>query len=264
MRKSSSWSLVLLLAPLFLSPAARAQSFPSSFAPLYCGRGLMTDGYRDQSGAIDDRDIVGIPDQPAAFRAVDGQFLYLRLRVDASPAQGQGLTQFAWGFVISTDGDPTDYEILLGVDGGNDTVVVYSNTSTTVPDSPADPAEQLVTSYPFSQNGRIVDAGPSLFGGGGNDAFIDLAVPWSDLAGVGLTPTTLVTIWAASSTNPDRLNGDFACHDAGGGTAIPGLSGTAPAPLTPDPSSSPGPSGGAAGARATGPTTNWGLSHCKS
>ena len=73
MRRSVA-TLVLILAPLF-GTAARGQSFPATFAPLYCQRGFMIDGYRDQSGAIDDRDIVGTTQQPAGFRAVDGQFL---------------------------------------------------------------------------------------------------------------------------------------------------------------------------------------------
>src|SRR6185369_11776787 len=83
---------------------------------------------------------------------------------------------------------------------------------------------------------------PSLFGAG-NDAFVDMAVPWSDLAPLGLAPTTSITVWAASSTNVDRLDGDFACHDGAGGTATPTLSQTASAPIVPDPARSPGPIG---------------------
>ena len=190
MRRSVA-AIVLMLATLF-GTAARGQSFPATFAPLYCQRGFMIDGYRDQSGAIDDRDIVGTTDQPAGFRAVDEQFLYFRLRLDGSPVQGNGLTQFAWGFELSTDGDPTNYEILIAVDGAAETVRLYSNTVTTVPDSPADPADQLIMTYPFAQNGRVVDAGPSIFGGG-NDTFLDMAVPWSDLAALGLDAATVVT-----------------------------------------------------------------------
>jgi MYXO-CTERM domain-containing protein len=239
-------AIVLLLAPL-AATAAHGQSFPATFAPLYCQRGYMIDGYRDQAGAIDDRDIVGTVAEPAGFRAVDGQFLYFRLRLDASPMQGSGLTQFAWGFELSTDGDPTNYEILIAVDGAAGNVALFSNPTTTVLDSPADPADQLVMTYPFAQYGRVVDAGPSIFGGGGNDSFLDMAVPWTDLAPLGLTAASVVTIWAASSTNPDRLNGDFACHDAGGTTGIPSLSGSTPAPVAPDPTRSPGPVGGPTG-----------------
>src|SRR6185369_11392954 len=113
MRRSVSVAAwVLMLAPLAAAPA-RAQSFPAVLAPLYCQRGHMTDGYRDQSGAVDERDIVGTADRPAGFRAVDAQFLYLRLRLDGSPDRGNALSPFAWGFELSTDGDPTDYEILI-------------------------------------------------------------------------------------------------------------------------------------------------------
>jgi MYXO-CTERM domain-containing protein len=244
MRRSVA-AIVLVVAPLF-GTAARAQSFPTTFAPLYCQRGFMIDGYRDQSGAVDDRDIVGTTQQPAGFRAVDGQFLYLRLRLDGSPVQGNGLTQFAWGFEVSTDGDPTDYEILIAVDGGAGTVSLYSNTVTTVPDSPADPADQLLMTYPFAQNGRVIDAGASIFAGG-NDTFLDMAVPWIDLEPLGLDAATVVTIWAASSANADRLNGDFACHDAGGTAGIPSLSGSTSAPIAADPARSPAPVGGPGG-----------------
>jgi MYXO-CTERM domain-containing protein len=227
--------------------AARAQTFPATLSPLYCQRGLMIDGYRDQSGAIDERDIVGTPAEPAGFRAVDAQFLYLRMRVDVSPVVASGLSPFAWGFELSTDGNPANYEILILVDGAADAVKLYRNTVTTVLDSPTDPADQpAVMTYPFSTNGRVIDAGPSLFGGG-NDAFIDMAVPWSDLVPLGLTPTTRITVWAATSANVDRLDGDFACHDGGGGTATPTLSQTSSAPLTPDPARSPGPVGGTGG-----------------
>jgi MYXO-CTERM domain-containing protein len=227
-------TIVLMLASL-CGAAARGQTFPATFAPLFCQRGFMIDGYRDQAGAIDDRDLVGTTDRPAGFRAVDAQFLYLRLRLDGSPVQGSGLTQFAWGFEFDTDGDPTTYEILIAVDGASQVVGLYSNPTTTVPDSPADPADQLIMSYPFAQYGRVVDAGPSIFGGGGTDSFLDMAVPWSDLGMLGLGPASLAAIWAASSTNPDRLNGDFACHDGGGAGNIPSLSGTRPAPTAVDP-----------------------------
>jgi MYXO-CTERM domain-containing protein len=237
--------IVLLLVSL-AGTAARAQTFQAVFWPLYCQRGYMVDGYRDQSGANDDRDIVGTFQQPAGYRALDADFLYFRLRLDGSPTQGNGLTQFAWGFELSTDNDPTDYEILIAVDGASQTVRLYANPTTTVPDSPTDPADQLVMTYPFSQYGRVVDAGPSIFGGG-NDTYLDMAVPWADLNALGVVRGTLVTIWAASSTNPDRLNGDFACHDGGGGSGVPSLSQNPSAPIAPDPDSSPGPVGGPSG-----------------
>jgi MYXO-CTERM domain-containing protein len=239
---------VVAAAAVLAAPASvRAQTFPATMSPLYCQRGFMTDGYRDQSGAIDERDIVGTAASPAGFRAVDAQFFYLRMRVDVSPVMGTGLRPFAWGFALSTDGNAANYEILILVDGAAGLVRLYRNTVTTVLDSPTDPADQpAVMTYQFATNGQVIDAGPSLFAGG-DDAFIDMAVPWSDLAPLGLNPTTPIVVWAASSTATDSLNGDFACNDGGGGTAVPGLSRTASAPLTPDPTRSPGPVGGPSG-----------------
>jgi hypothetical protein len=240
---------ILLSLGSLWAGVARGQTFPTTYAPLYCQRGLMVDGYRDQNGAVDERDLVGTVAHPAGFHAVDGQFLYLRLRLDASPMQGNGLSPFAWGFELSTDGDPTNYEILISVDGASGTVRLYRNSVTTNPDSPEDPADELVMSYPFAQNARLLDAGASLFGGG-SDTFVELAVPWSDLQMVGLTPGSLVTVWAASSTNPDRLNGDFACHDGAGGAVTPRLSQIGSASVAPDPGRGPGPVGGPSGSVA--------------
>jgi hypothetical protein len=228
------------------SLAARAQSFPTAaWSPLGCQRGVMVDAYRDATNFFDDLDLVGTAAAPAGFRAVDPQFLYLRMRVDVSPVQGQALRPSAWGFEINRDANLPAYQVLISLDGASQTVRLYRNSTTTVPDSPADPADAPpVATYPFAQNGRVVDAGPSLFGGG-NDAFIDMAVPWSDLANVNLTPTSVATIWAGSSDAPDRLDGDIACNDAGGTTNLPRLSGNPPAPVALDPARAPGaPDGG--------------------
>ena len=228
------------------SVVARAQSFSTVvWSPLGCQRGAMVDAYRDAPGFFDDRDLVGTAAAPAGFRAVDLQFLYLRMRVDVSPVQGQGLALSAWGFEINRDANLPAYEVLISLDGASQTVRLYRNTTTTVPDSPADPADAPpVATYPFAQNGRVVDAGRSLFGGG-NDAYVDIAVPWSDLANVNLSPTSIATIWAGSSDAPDRLDGDIACNDAGGTTNLPRLSGNPPAPVALDPARAPGtPDGG--------------------
>src|SRR3954469_25491804 len=130
------------IAILAVPASAGAQTFPTTFSPLYCGRGLMTDGYRDQSGAVDERDLVGTPAQPAGFRAIDAQFLYLRLRLDASPAQGNGLRPFAWGFELSPPGDPPPYEALPPVDGAAGTFSLSRTPVPPAPDTPADPADQ--------------------------------------------------------------------------------------------------------------------------
>jgi hypothetical protein len=228
--------------------AARAQSFPTAaWSPLGCQRGVMVDAYRDMAGFFNERDLVGTAAAPAGFRAVDPQFLYLRMRVDVSPVQGTALLPSAWGFEINRDANLPAYEVLISLDGASQTVRLYRNSTTTMPDSPADPADAPpVATYPFAQNGRVVDAGPSLFGGG-NDAFIDLAVPWSDLAGVNLTPASIATVWAGSSDAPDRLDGDIACNNAGGTGNLPRLSANPPAPVALDPARAPGTADGGGG-----------------
>ena len=77
--------------PLLMLPAAAAaQTFPADngFTPFLCGDLNAFDATHDQSGAVGERDIVGDQAAPAAFRAVDSQFLYLRMRLDLDPAPG--------------------------------------------------------------------------------------------------------------------------------------------------------------------------------
>jgi hypothetical protein len=226
---------------------ALAQSFPAddAWVAFPCGPGLMTDPRRDQSGAIDERDVVGDDNAPAGFRAVDSQFFYLRLRVDSNPLQGANLRPFAWGFAFSSDALGTTYELLITADGATGQVGVYRNTIATVPDSPADPADQPPMTFPFATHGRV-RAAASSFGGNG-DSFIDMAVPWSALSPLGLLPATPIIVWAGSSSSADRLNGDLACHDALSSTTVPPLSGTGsgsttPGATTPPPPGASGPS----------------------
>lgn len=204
--------------------AARAQTFTGqTWGPLPCGTAMMTDPYRDQSGAVDERDIVGDLVTPAGYSASDSQFLYVRLRLDRDPAPGGKLRPFAWGIGVSVDNDPTTYEILLMVNGNDSQVEVYKNTTTTRADDPQDPADQpAVARYPFTTHGRSVAAPDSGYGGDA-DYLLDLAVPWSALQPLGLTPTTPATVWAGSSSTANTLNGDLACHDGSGGA--PTLSG---------------------------------------
>jgi hypothetical protein len=216
----------------------------------------MVDAVRDQPGAIDERDLVGDGNAPAGFHAVDGQFLYLRLRVDNNPiASGGNLHPFAWGFAFSTDAQPVSYEVLVTLAGTARVVGLYRNTIATVPDSPADPADTLVATYPLGTHARTVAAASNF--GGNRDHFIDMAIPWSDLMPLGLAPSTSVVTWAGSSSSPDSLNGDIACHNAQGSTASPSLSGSASGTTTPSDTTPPpggGGAGGAGGAGGSGPS----------
>jgi len=200
-----------------------AQSFPASgdYAVLPCRDAPMYDPYRDEAGALDERDLVGDSYDPAGFRATDGEFLYLRMRVDRDPAPGGTPSSFAWGVEMDVDGDHTTYEILGLVDGVRGEVVLFENTATTFANDPTDPADVEIAAYPFSSYGESGSAGGSDFGGDG-DYFISFALPWDDLESLGLYGDTPVVVWAASSSSGNSLDGDFACHD--GATGAPSLS----------------------------------------
>jgi hypothetical protein len=235
-------TLLLLATPAF------GQSFPAANAwvPFRCGGGPMTDPVRDQMGATQERDLVGGPDDPAAFRAVDERFLYLRLRVEDVPTQGAQLRPSAWGFAFSTDGKPTDYEVLISVDGTAGVVALYRNTVATVVNSPTDPADAPpVATYPFATHGRVSVADVTNYGGN-PDHFIDMAVPWTALMPLGLPADRPIVVWAASSTSADRLNGDFACHDGRGSAGVPDLDRSASDSTTAS-ATTPPPAGGAGG-----------------
>jgi hypothetical protein len=223
-----------LLAAVLALPAA-AQNFPANdqWVPLRCATEVMTDKYRDESGATDDRDLVGDVTNPAGARASDGQYLYLRVRLDADPAPGGNIRPFAWGILLDTDSNLTNYEVLIQVDGNAKTVALHKNTSTTLPNDPADPPDTPpVKTWPYTANARSVTAAGSSFGGN-SDFYLDMAVPWADLEPLGVKPATPVVAWAVTSTNSTVLNGDFACFDDA--TGSPKLSESAPSRTVLDP-----------------------------
>jgi hypothetical protein len=227
--------ILCIAATMLVTRAASAQTFPADdrWAPLPCGGGVMTDGHRDQSSALRERDIVGDALGAAGYRASDDKFVYLRLRLDDNPAPGGVLRPFAWGFELDLNGDRSNYEILISVAGSTKNIAVHRNTTTTLPNDPNDPADEpAVGTFPFATHGRAVVAQSSTYGGDA-DYFLDIAVPWSTLEPLGLTRTTPLVVWAATSSNASSLNGDFACHD--GASGPPKLSAIAPPPTTLDP-----------------------------
>jgi uncharacterized protein (TIGR03382 family) len=192
----------------------------------------MTDPYQDESGALNERDLVGNADAATGYRAADSQYLFLRMRLDHDPIPGGNPRPYAWGLLVDTDTNLENYELLLVADGNGGKVVLYRNTQTTLLNDPTDPPEEMVATYPLSSHARsVVASGPSLTPDA--DYFLDFAIPWQDLQSVGLYPYTPVTVWAATSSTPTTLNGDFACFDNAGGE--PTLSGTNPGATVLDP-----------------------------
>jgi hypothetical protein len=183
---------------------------------------------------------VGIDALPAGLHAADTNFLYLRLRVAANPIAGPRLLPDAWGYELNLDGSGNTYQFLFVVTGiGNqDQVAVYRHSSTAAPGDPADPSDlPPAFTYPFATHAQVRTANSTV--GGGTDYFIDLALPWTDLATLGVHANTTVAIWAGSSSVANALNGDLACFAGAGGR----LGGIAVGTTTPDPMFSGGPGG---------------------
>ena len=244
----------LALALMSGTAAAAPVTFPvdSQFKPLRCGGTPMYDGYRDQPGFVDEGDVVGSATAPAALRASDATYLYLRIRLDADPAPGQTPKPASWGIELDLDGDLSNYELLMLVDGlaANNKVELFTNHTVTLPNDPNDPADQPpVATYTFANNARSM-AAPMPTTGGNPDFFLDFALPWSDLVPAGLDHTTATRLWVASSTSADGLNGDFACNDGAGGVVH--LDAADSDPTTGDPANDPNGNGSGSGSGTGG------------
>jgi len=240
--------LAIMLCCVVLPATASAQVvFPPDVAwtALRCNRAPMSDGFQDQTGAFDERDIVGNPTAPAGLRAADATYLYLRMRLDKDPAPGGAVRPFAWGMEFDLDGDLTNYELMVAVDGiagTAGTVSLFHNTTTTMPNDPNDPADQpAAATFPIAMNARSITASGSNYGGNA-DFFLDFAVPWSELMRLGLDRTTVTYVWAGTSSSATSLDGDIACHDGQSGPAR--LDGTASDQTTGAPAPPPAPAPG--------------------
>jgi uncharacterized protein (TIGR03382 family) len=215
----------VLLLPLFSLIARAAPAVPpdDEYVAWRCGDGsVMDDPQADDAAFLGDLDIVGADIAPAALRAVDDTFLYLRIRLDDDPAPG-GVPNAGgvWGFEFDLDGNPTDYELLIVADAttANPIVAVYTNDTVTIPNSPADPADRPPAAmYPF--DAAAGSLATSTTTGGTPDYFLDIVVPWEDLEPLGLHPDSVVSVWVASSSVSDALNGDFACNTGSGSDVV--------------------------------------------
>ena len=156
--------LALVLAAVGTAAAApvdvsRPTARTSRCAAAACA---MTDGYRDEPGFVDDRDIVGDrdrrprrcarPTRPTCICGSGSTTIRRRIRCRGAAS---------WGIELDLDGDPTTYELLMLVDGiaGEHAVELFTNHTVTLPNDPNDPADQpAVATYPFANNARSVAA----------------------------------------------------------------------------------------------------------
>ena len=147
----------------------------------------LTDICGDVSGS-EWWDIVGEEETAAAYFVDDGTHLWFRLRLADSP-YSEGATRvdwrsFGWGVYIEADGDLTQYEYAVIVDGNDAEVQLYENTTASTPlatDSP----ELLLASYsaPAAESGAS-DAGYAGYLNAGTDLceagfYADYFVDWA-------------------------------------------------------------------------------------
>jgi len=237
--RNGHWAV---MTALVLTPcvSAWAQQFPGDEAyrpwPCYSGPTIvpMTDPFQDESGAVLERDLVGDLGAPAGLRAADRDFLYVRLRVDEDAAPGGIPAPFAWGLLLDVDGDLSAYDVMLLADGGTGEVSIHRNTSGTPGDLRDPPDSPASSSYEWDLRARSVTAPGSSYGAT-PDYFVDLAFSWPDLADVGIDPTSLVRVWAATSstgTASAGMTGDFACRSGGAPSVDSAWPRTVPDPVS--------------------------------
>ena len=209
----------LLLGGLALSTESFAQTFPSegSWVALPCSRTeAMTDPLGDVPAALRERDLVGDARRPAGSRSATDATLFLRMRLDEDPIPQGTPKPAAWGFLFDVDRDPRTYEVQVLVNGRDKEVTLARNSTTTLTNDPADPADAPVKTYPLADFARSISGSGGGFGSG-PDFELEVAIPWADLEPLGVTATTSVEVWAATSSTGIVLDGDLACADGAGG-----------------------------------------------
>jgi hypothetical protein len=198
------------LAVALATAAAAAQTFPQDvqWTPLTCNGQVVTDAVGEvRPPAID---AVGDPADPAAYAFMDGAWLYLRLRMNATVHQTPtAYDADAWACLVRTPGTPGSYLVWDGVDGivTPNAVELLQNTSPTPGDATQQPADAPVASYDITTNAREVPAPSQL--GGDADFFVDWAVSLADLDKVGITPSTPLSFICGSSRTERVLDGDL-------------------------------------------------------
>jgi Cys-rich repeat protein len=192
------WTPVVALG--LCAGVAQAQTFPadSAWTALTRQGVVLVDPGLDTSLLAPARDDIGDLEHPAAYVATDGTYLYVRTRVSGNPKLPNGaFLGYGWGCEISTDQDPSSWEVFALLDGHEGAVEVWANTKGRL-DNPADPGDKLIASHTISaSNARAV---PTSHG-----TFVDLAVSLADL---GVTPSTpLQFVCGANNDGKPGLSG---------------------------------------------------------
>jgi hypothetical protein len=200
-----------LLASMLLASDSAGQVFPPDPDWLAVRRAglIVGDSALDTSAAAPGRDLVGNSNEPVMQVFADASYLYFRLRLDGNPRSGGVFSPYGWGCQISADGQASNYELMVLVDGQAQTLRAWRKNPPG--DQPADLAATLLASYDGTTAPSFASLVRSLTTGT-SDYFLDFAVP---LAALGFPPGT--TVQLVCGTNANRLpqlntgvNGDIA------------------------------------------------------
>ncbi|WWB87080.1 carboxypeptidase regulatory-like domain-containing protein [Priestia aryabhattai] len=188
----------------------------TQFQPILIGTQPIYDVVGDESPAS--TDIVGNTQFPAAFAAYDGTTIFFRIRLNADPrnSKNTGFSNFSWGVLINTSGNPGVYDWLANVNGLDNTINLIKNT-TRVFNSWNDPAEGTDGSGTPTFSRPIVNFDVSRVTltndgsnfGGDADYFIDFQFPAADFFRVlGISPSSPLQFIIFSSANANNYNKD--------------------------------------------------------
>jgi hypothetical protein len=146
---------------------------------------------------------------------MDGAYLFLRLRMNTAIQNASTFDPYAWACLLRTASTPGSYLVWDGVNGlvnPND-VELLQNTQPQRGNPTRQPANSVVNTYPIATNARQVAAGSNI--GGNPNFFVDWAVALSDLAKVGITNSTPMTLICGSSKTQRILDGDIIGDEQG-------------------------------------------------
>ncbi|OZM56702.1 hypothetical protein CIB95_10800 [Lottiidibacillus patelloidae] len=156
-------------------------------------------------------DIAGNSELPAVSYSYDSTYLYFKMRLDANPLNNKNdnFDQYAWTVLFNTDGNEHDWEYMVSLNGLAETVQIGKNTDKEL-DSWGDQAEDWLWTGPAIDyaDALPIDVSLSNFNND-QDFFAYWAVPWTDFAAVtGLTPTSMIQLFYATSANASNYNKD--------------------------------------------------------
>jgi Cys-rich repeat protein len=198
------------LAVVLTARPSHALTFPrdAQWIPLTCNGQVVTDVAGEvQPPAVD---VVGDAADPAGYFYMDSANLFLRLRMNATGSPDAGTYDpDAWACLLRTANTPDSYLAWDGVDGlaMPSDVELLQNTQPKPGIATQQPATMVVATYPVATNAREIAATTNL--GGNPNFFVDWAVSLSDLAKVGITPSTPVTFICGTSKTQHVLDGDI-------------------------------------------------------